>query len=91
MADSTPSRPAPTRKMTDGVVEGAPAAAVEKTVESPVKTITVQIGVNQLGQPITRERPIPQRVPEVGSYNSRGAQVEQAFITPKAILRVDLK
>jgi len=95
MSDATPSRPVPQRKMKDGIVEGAQigadVSAEEVAAEAP-KTMKVQIGVDGLGRPIIVDRPLPTaRVPEAGSFNSRGAQVAQAFITPKAILRVDLK
>ena len=95
MSDATPSRPVPQRKMKDGIVEGAPVDAETPAEAAPAdapRTMKVQIGVDGLGRPIIVERALPTaRIPEVGSYNSRGAQVAQAFVTPKAILRVDLK
>lgn len=94
MSDATPSRPVPTRKIVDGVVEGtpkAPEAAPAVLTEGPAApqqktTMTVRID-----DKTSVERPIPQNIPAAGTFNERGAQVAQAFVTSKAILRVDLK
>jgi hypothetical protein len=92
MTDATPSRPIPTRRIKDGIVEGEPTGNLDVAQPAPLNAAitTMRVCIDSKNQ-IYAERPVPQDVPRIGEFNSRGAQVENAFITSKAILRVDLK
>lgn len=102
MADAKPSRPVPQRTMIDGVVatpgevaKQLVAADMAEETLSPAeialraRVLELEAQLAAVASPRAGNPTV--RVPEVGSYNERGATVLDAGFTAKGNLRVNYK